>query len=140
MIDEITDRQLSSYLVHKSRSMYYVQLKKEWALILRKKGYTLQHIADVILHNRDKHDVIFHYLNNHLDIPEADEIRENMFQWFEDKVIPLTIATKENKSTMVLRHLSNFIQQRYQNTKNADVNINEMIALVQMDKLIGEKL
>ena len=136
----ITDNDISYYFKCKSRSMYYVQLKKEWAKILKAKGYTLKHIAFVILHDFNRHDTICHYLNTHFDIDNANEIRENMFEWFRNKLIPLTVATKEGKSTMVLKNIDNLTIKRYKKTKNIDVNINYAICLAQMDALIGNRL
>jgi hypothetical protein len=96
---ELSDTALSNYFgkMPKYRGRFFVQMKALVARELRKKGYTLQRISEIIMGRANGHDVVIHYLKNYTDQIEVDYIRNNYKTWIREGIYPKSerLITKE---------------------------------------------
>jgi hypothetical protein len=96
---ELSDTALSNYFgkMPKYRGRFFVQMKALVARELRKKGYTLQRISEIIMGRSNGHDVVIHYLRNYTDHVEVDYIRNNYKAWIREGIYPKSerLITKE---------------------------------------------
>ena len=82
---------LRSYFKFKYRGAYYMQMKYEVMKRLIKENYTHQEIALILYGNIARHDTVSILSRYATDIDEADFVRENMNDWIDKKVYPISV-------------------------------------------------
>jgi hypothetical protein len=96
---ELSDTALSNYFgkMPRYRGRFFVQMKAVVAHELRKKGYTLQRISEIIIGRKNGHDVVLHWLKKHKEQPGKDYIRNNYKTWIREGIYPKSerLITKE---------------------------------------------
>lgn len=88
--DIITDDDLIDYFRFKYRGGYYVQIKREMCKELRKRGYKIQHIAEIVYGNKHRHDAVVHQLRNSNDFHRTEYIRNHMYSWIKERLYPIS--------------------------------------------------
>jgi hypothetical protein len=72
------------------RGSHYAQLKVEVMRDLRKKGFKVMEIADIVYGSPKKNGSVSIQLNNYVDSLRADEIRSNMYDWIAKGLYPIS--------------------------------------------------
>jgi hypothetical protein len=72
------------------RGSHYAQLKVEVMRDLRKKGFKVVEIAEIVYGSPNKNGSVSIQLNRYVDSLRADEIRSNMYDWISKGLYPVS--------------------------------------------------
>lgn len=88
-----TDKELKEYFSLQYRGKYYVALKREVALVLRKKGYTQRRVSE-IMYKAKNHSTVTHIVddNKYMVQPFSQHVKENMVEWIQSGLYPKSVV------------------------------------------------